>query len=65
MQGEVRRCDLPKHYLDMVVVVGSSPIAPTNEIKHLRETVGAFFLAARANNVGNILGACDLALPDM
>lgn len=28
----------------MVGVVGSSPIAPTNEIKHLAATLGAFFL---------------------
>ena len=31
----------------MVGVVGSSPIAPTNkhnEIKHLAETLGAFFM---------------------
>ena len=33
--------------LDMVGVVGSSPIAPTNKhnyIKHLAETLGAFFI---------------------
>ena len=40
----------------MVGVVGSSPIAPTkyrNEIKHLAETLGAFFIAVR-EKYGNV-----------
>ena len=39
---------MPLSHLDMVGVVGSSPIAPTKfgrEIKHLAETPSAFFLA--------------------
>ncbi len=40
----------------MVGVVGSSPIAPTNillNIKHLAETLGAFFMSA---NWGELFG---------
>ena len=33
-----------EHHLDMVGVVGSSPIAPTNKNSHLREIGVAFFL---------------------
>jgi hypothetical protein len=41
---------VPIPHLDMVGVDGSSPFAPTKygrKIKHLAETPGAFFLAAR------------------